>query len=830
MINIENLSQIIDHLSSALKLSQEPSIIGTAGIIRWDQATQKKQTVDMIRPYGASIDKYPNDNIVKINLSETPYIVIDIDGEGQLDELIDKYPTLQDTFATTTTAPHKQHYYVLPPEGHSKEELSGRTINRGNVDFLPFGCIFEGHFIDKSGINHNPTHKWAVINDNPPRPLTINEWKQLLDDTTSVPNSPKNIYGSRIYRKEWATIVQAWVDEGTTIKQMPNKDRNRLIRALTPVEYLRDINGKKKLPIPEPSYDLANKMAYRLAMNSALPPEYVQLAMEKVITEFWDFDLNSEQTQLRLYKQILGTIPTYPTADEVRESDDDLQTLLKRLNPGRRTAWIYSTSRSENYFIEVNLDNMRPRKTSRDDEGIVSQVTVLTAHGMVGHRGAMQELMGQMHRVKFVNKPSMPRCYYDHENEIDVYNLAEKSMYQDYAMPIDKISNDNILKKAIGLVMGEYADFYYHWLAHNMFGRPPQTVLALLSPAKYGSETGKSVLAMKIPSLLIGTTSRVDIRDLENGWGDVIYGSSLLCFNDVPEMTPSKWAPIYSTIRDMTTAGSKTKLNMKKQSYVEIDYSICYSFSANSWIPLDQHDRRFFVLSPQFLTDSSLKPLTEQEKEYITNLFESENLNEIPEMQEIANYCLYLYLNEPNKYHVELRSRAPMTREKQECMRMNTTFSSQIIVALEQGAEELAAMVDTKDLENLSSLLRFVIFQAENSELPRALIPWEWFYDMLGLVSHEGERKRRYASVISALGISKEDMAKKISRPQDVRYRDYQALTKIGIDLETAREMSKWSTNHAYELPTKGGLIRKYRQALIDITSTIENDNSMALD
>ena len=807
-------SDIKDFFKSKLDIE-----LGSGGRIVWDTSTNKKNVVDGNRPYNA--ESKPGDNIYKFNVGPTPYIIFDADGID-LEELHKQYPTLENTLYTTTTAVNKRHYYILPPVNNSKDELAGRKVNReAKFDIFTNGPIFEGHGIDHStSVNVVPGEPFSINNEEVVR-FSVEEWDTLLSYMSSLDaKTTHSLLGIRMPRQHEADILKEWLKIDSAYFKT-NVENNNLIRALWTSEYLDDIPPRsKKLEHPgELEYDLLNKAAYKMTMNACLSSTTRDEILEKIVTDVYGYRLDSPTTEQKLYKSIIGTLPYHDELAIEVDKQTTLQEELRTIYNKQKNGYLMTRSGKSYAFLEINIDTMRIVMKGRDNEYEMSLAHIKREFGLTQQDASvMQEIKDIIPEVKIVNIPTKPRVYFDFDNNIDVYNISPKSVYQDMAIPSETKPN-NVITRVIHSVMGEWEDLYYHWLAHAAFGEPPQTVLSLVTPEAGGSQSGKSVVSAYIPSRLIGSVAAIEVDELKSGWGDVTYGASVICINDMKKVNSKDWNEIYPKIRDESNKGLKRKKNMKHRAYIEVEQATSFTISANYFFPLEEHDRRFFVLRPQHLAGKTEK-LNDADSVKIWELLENSALSDFhPELQELTNYCKHLYQTDRWKYRDELFKKAPETDERIQCLAVDKSHSGRIIVALKNGPAEFEKLIDPKEKAAVAKLGMFLLYQYSHNHSNYVSLPWMWLHELLMRVQEDGNNQfkghtqRKPASVVKSLNLAEGELHTASIINQS--YRDENLMHKLGLP----KEWASWSVTNHYNLPFTPELEEEWRQWINDNNS-----------
>ena len=603
-----------------------------AGIWEFDAAGKKKPVV-AFRQDGLPLSSYPDDNMFKLRVDETPYMVIDVDG-GDIAELYQYMPSLQKTLTTTTTREDKFHIYIERPEDFPIT----RIVNAlPQIDILSNGIVFEGHL-------YNINKHYDIENKSKIVSLTPNEIAYLKG---LVPSGTKS-YTTKVANKRFNPGEKLLVEEylkGTL------KDERKLWKALTPKTEQKQ--GKSSYSVPPLAYDTFNTMAFYLALNEYIPHASVIGFLEKFLVKEHNINLNSPQTQQRLYKQIIPTLPVYEVDEFNDDFDSHIATAPKSSN-GLFKLLATTNYQGELKFVLIDKYSFIPQQMNgnimRSQKAISYMFPTLDADTWA--YGVPRTM------VELTSDPFKPQKSYDFTRNVFTLSTIRPS---EYLLELGErpTKPDNIITRAIEGIfkLGDAEstvdpeDFYYHWLAHVIFSsKQLLTVMCLATDANAQGGTGKSTLTMRLPMhiLPIGTTFKLD--NGSEGWGDAFHDSKLTCFDDLHDS--KDWNKLYNSIKKVTTGGY-TKRNLKGKGVILTNSSPCLSISANFLPRVDETDRRFFIWSPA-------EKLSDEEGRLLSKITEDFN-GYHNEIQEIADYCQYLYVNEKDKYHRELYIEAPVT-------------------------------------------------------------------------------------------------------------------------------------------------------------------------
>ena len=605
-----------------------------AGIWRFNSAGSKEPEV-AFRADNLPLSKYPKDNMLKLRIEETPYMVIDIDAPDAkvLMELYANLPSIKNTLTTTTTAETKQHVYIVRPEDFPLTRIVGALKN---VDILSNGVVFEGHL-------YNINEHYDIEND---KIVTLKphevDYLMSLVPKDLVKYGDKQIANKRFNPAE-KKLIEEYVN-GTIV------DERKLWKALTSKSEHKQ--GRSDYALPELSYDTFNTMAFYVALNEYIPHEMVIKFLEKVLTKEYGINLSSKQTQQRFYKQILPTLPVY----EIDDKNDSFEAHIAKA----------PVSRDGRFLLVSTIDQQGGQKFV-----LLDKYTLLpqSVNGTVLRtQKAVQFLFPTLDsdtytygvpQIELTSNPYQPHTAYDFDRGVFTLNTLRPTQYmQECGELVDK--PDNVLTRAIANIFMkteeatssvDTEDFYYHWLAHVIFSeRSLVTILSLSTDTTVQGGTGKSTFAAKLPMHILprGTVFAVD--ESSAGWGDAFHNSKLTCFDDL--YNSDKWAALYTKMKQ-ETSGTISKKNIKGGAMVITEASASLAISSNFLPKIDETDRRFFIWSPT-------AKLSQDEGFEISKMMADFNAYH-QDIQDIVSYCKYLYTHHRDKYAHELYIEAPKT-------------------------------------------------------------------------------------------------------------------------------------------------------------------------
>lgn len=601
-----------------------------AGIWKFN-SNGKKEPIVAFRPDGLPIDKYPKDNMYKLRIDTTPYMVIDVDG-GDIAQLYKEMPSLQKTLTTTTTADNKFHIYVVRPEEFPITRIVGALPQ---VDILSNGIVFEGHLYD--------INEYYDIENDDIVSLNHNEISYLM---SLVPKGI-NSYTPKIANKRFNPAEKKLIEEyvnGTLA------DERNLWKMLTPKADQKQ--GRSDYIAPKLAYDTFNTMAFYLALNEYIPHEMVIKFLEKFLVKEHRLNLGSRETQQRLYKQIIPTLPVY----EIDDKNDSFDAHIAKAPISRDGQFmLVSTIDYSGNLKYVLLDKYT--HLPQDIGG-----TILRAQKSVQY--LYPTLDSDMFTygvpmIELTSDPYKPYKAYDFNRRVFTLSTLKPTQYLLECGQLDAKPN-NILTRAIEKIFEvpkdahasvDPEDFYYHWLAHIIFSQKQMsTIISLSTDSTVQGGTGKSTFTAKLPMHILPRGTVFTVDEGTASWGDAFYNSKLTCFDDLHDT--DKWSKLYTTMK-RETSGTISKKNIKGGATTISETSACISISSNFLPKIDETDRRFFIWAPT-------EKLSEEEGLEIAKIMSDFNRYS-QDIQDIVSYCKYLYNNYQDKYTKELYIEAPKT-------------------------------------------------------------------------------------------------------------------------------------------------------------------------
>ena len=431
-----------------------------AGIWEFDAEGNKKAKV-AFRQDGLDIQAYPQDNMFKLRIDSTDYMVIDVDG-GDIMALYQAIPSLAKTLTTTTTKPGKYHIYIRRPEEFPITRIVGALPK---IDLLSNGIVFEGHL-------YNINEHYDIENDEIVT-LTLNEEAYLMG---LVPRGITT-YTQKVMNKRFVPWEKELIEEylkGTL------KDERKLWKALTPKSEQKP--GKANYAAPDLAYDTFNTMAFYLALNEFIPHEMVIRFLEKYLVKEHNINLGSRETQQRLYKQIIPTLPVYETDDY----NDSFDAHISKA----------PVSRDDRFKVVRTIDNSgNPKYVLLDKYTHVPQDinnTILRSQKAVQYLYPTLDADTWTYglpEVELTSNPYLPQKSYSFDRHVFTLSTLKPTQY---LLECGELAEkpSNVLTKAIEKIFlltdeatssVDHEDFYYHWLAHIIFSTRQMSTLLSLS-------------------------------------------------------------------------------------------------------------------------------------------------------------------------------------------------------------------------------------------------------------------------------------------------------------------------------------------------------------
>lgn len=601
---------------------------------RWKMVNGRKEPIVAYRQDYQPLDKFKDDNMYKLRAEDHNVIVIDLDAPSTdiVSMLMQNMPTLAQTFTTTTTNPNKQHIYIKRPEEFPITRIVGAWPK---VDVLSNGIVFEGHLHD---VNEHYDMENTTILELKPREIDF-----LM---SIVPTSTLNKKHNQEANKRFAPYEKQIIEDYIADKL---DDKRRLWKLLTPKDKA---DKNRTYTCPPLAYDTFNTIAYYLALNEYIPHQTVISFLEHMLVKEYNINLNSKETQTRLYKQIIPTLPIY----EIDDYNENFDAHMAKA----------PISRTNQHRVISTIDNSGALKYILVDKytyvPIVTNDTILRGQKSLAHLFPTLNADTWTFGIPFVeitSNPYAPRISYDLDRDLFTLSMIVPTQY---ILNIGAVSQkpNNVLTKAISKIFEQDEDsqcsvdpedFYYHWLAHILFStKQLSTVMSLSTASNVQGGTGKSTFTAKLPMHILPRGMVKTIDEETAKWGDAFHNTKLTCFDDLHDT--KHWSELYARIK-RETSGTIKAVNQKGGSITISDKSACIAVSSNFYPKVDETDRRFFIWAPT-------EKLTDEEGLVIAEIMSDYTVYR-QEIQDIANYCFHLFTSEQDKYYRELYIEAPTT-------------------------------------------------------------------------------------------------------------------------------------------------------------------------
>lgn len=774
--------------------------LSPAGI--WDYDLQEgKKPINPNRADYLPLSKHPEDNMFKYRLDDTDYLVVDADGID-IGELENDYPILKDTFFTTTTKPTNRHYYLLPPEGKKwpRNRVVGLEGSK-SYDLFTSGLLFEGHVHNK-----NPNYSIGTKDIKRVDDVDYKNFSRIMKPKNKQSSNYHNT--PRVNNFKMRDAVEQYIAHYTSPddkrKKFTNAQQNNLIRLVVAHEYIEQLPANtKRIPWPSLTHMGFNTIVYKLTYNGAIDHTTRDKFIDLVLIHEYDIDPNSQQTKDHLQKSIYATLPRF---NKLSDDQDEypVQETLKQTQLSDDYACIKTRINRQFMFAEIDPTTLNLRASGKDDELFFNDKVLNSIYQQhLSSSFTLADLISSLPELKIVSFPNLPKTFMDYDNNIECLNISPTTAYKENATPTNE-EPDNVVTRAVRSYLNDQAPIYYHWLAHHMWNKKvPQMVPAFVTPKEDGGGTGKTTLAGHLPSRLLGSGVAVKEADVVKGWADTTRGRSLVMINDMSDM--SVWDMVYGTIRDATTGGLRRLGNTKYGGFVETTQSTGFAVSANFMLPLEELDRRFWVMKPQHM-EGKCAPLNIGDRNDIYDMMEESALTDYhPEIQELANYLRYLWDEKRNEYKSVLGQFAPKTEYLVECIHQGKNHSQQLLSMLRVGPESVEMLLHEDGLNDVIELYRFMIFQYHNThDLGYVSLPWMVMASLLFCTSHNEHMLDKPASVAAALDVAQSKF--KNTGTINHKYRDRQLLIDAGVNPEFA----DYTVASHYKLEVTEPLMNKY--------------------
>jgi len=741
-----------------------------------------------------------NFNVTKTYLgerSESKHNIVVIDIDGIPPQLIEeRLPELKHTLTTTTTKAHHKHYYLIVPEDFPSARIIGcqlatSTDDAHKFDILSSGIVAEGY--PMSVVDNAAPMQRAT-------PETIVFLKSYIAATTYNTAPRGAFYKNRAY----ARSIEEAVDSFPTNKT----DMKKLLKATVPIAIFNANykSSKGKIKFPALSYQMFNDMATKLSYNIALTHTVRDQYLNMLLTDVYELQLNSSKTQQILHKQIL---PSLPRNEYIEEDEDAFAARLEHTRIGNFYTVKYIVEKQMNY-AQLNARTLKMRQIGKHGTSGMSSAALLAELPM------SKEDLDMIPTVKLVDDPFARYIEYDEEHEITTLNVTFKTVYEEQATPSpDK--PDNCITRLIHSVLGKHFSYskhegksinseelYYHWLSWMIFS-PKEGLLLVPVMATHqlvAGGTGKSHVLGTIPDRLCGSIKTASEKDIDSGWGDLVIGTKGILFNDLKDK--KYWDAIVGFIKDYGTASLRRTTNLKKGNMMTLDIpKLMSSISCNFLPSVDPSDRRLWFLKPQHI-DGNTERLTTRDVAILDGILGDKKTHH-EEFQELANYLMYLFQNEQDKFIVELTAYAPHTEYRDAALLEDKNYSSRVLPAIAQGPDQLEAIMN--DHTELEFFYAFILFQYKDIGESYITLPYQFMDAILEEVrerEHESAGIKK-AGVASALGIEVDSIKNHTS---DKRGKNFKAEFECAADYTEGGQL---------KIVISASVIEKYRARLRQI-------------
>ncbi len=704
-----------------------------------EDGISKKKAIDAKRVDKLSWDKYPNDNMGRLFLTED-ILVLDIDGAETIFNsdntitIIDLNITIPYGLYTTTTAENKYHFYY----GADTLDIPNRIValHNSTIDVFTYGTVFEGHTFSE----HHQLHEGDII-DAPQELLhSIEEWCVSNDLEVTQTNEPLGIT-SHINRYN---VVQAFL--ANTLET--TKQWNAFFKVIMPMEYLPKRKNGLNISKFKLSYDMFNKIAVKLTTTAELDfNEHTVPTLRKLLT-LWGVNPDSKQSKTTMWGNILPSLPQHESVFRysVEEDDKTFQEHLD-LQPGTMTPIFRVVEKSKIFFLQVDKYSQIPV-----EHGGSYYLDIKAAQALNPERAIVNEagdVVGWDDGVPIVytiNNPYEPQYILDNKYDRHTINLYTPTDYILQAEVDHKISEENLVFKAVVSTIGKrYLDLYLAYSAQILFGRTSPTMVLWMAALKTElGGSGKSVVTLELFSLMLGTAaSAIDTKTVSSGWGDVVTSTKILSMEDMPQLSPKEWELVYSNIKQQNT-NSYRKLNMKGGAVKSQRVSIAITGSTNHRLSLSPSDRRFLCLEPAHFHGES-EPLNGTERLELAQLLQAHDYDE--RVQEYVNYLYYIFdKGFSDDIKKALFIEAPDTIYRPKWVSGGETNSQNVIHALPHPRDLMdLCKVAPDDISNHLLFLFKMVLHAYNPDTKKTAVSWKWFEEILPYVQADKYKDAQYS-------------------------------------------------------------------------------------
>lgn len=735
------------------------------------------------------------DNFLKHSIEDSPYLIVDIDNPDKVQAILTKYPSLNQCFHSTTTQANKRHYYLLPPEG--KEWPIGRKIHLDDkaYDLLSFGVCWEGH----------ATPNYSIKDKYPPAVATEAEYTDISKLFTTKINKGEVHYKHRpiVMNKR---ALRAIAKEYPKITQ---KQRNTLIKSITNKEYRAKIpKNTNKIKMPPLTHTHFLTMIFKLTY-SGMSGQERDAFLNKLLATEYDIDPQSTESIKRL-SSMTQSLPYLESIEITQAKQSTAERLAASSFDGDfGPAKIAIAGHTQ--IVLVDLDTHKLREIEDQQTIISTQMLGDLYQEHIGYEIDLGAYLDTLPRVKLVNNPFKTKLYMDYDNNIMCLNQMDKSKYY-----IDAVSNPNKPKNVLTALgdssLGIYQRMYWVWLAHLMYGEhAPQMFFIMYSGKTKRGASGKTALTSHIPSRLCTSAVTINLSKQKADFS-VAKQFSHHIYNDITEL--EQWHQVYAQYRNESTGGQRSVSSNKfEKDSLTTDAS---SMSASmNFVPfIDSLDRRSFMVTPQHLEPNRTKPLNETQASELHRMLELTPLAEedIPELQELANWLLYIFQNTTKDELRQINGIVEPTEYWQDCVAAGKSNSASLLISIERGPEYIRQFIDEADIEVYHKLITFLVYQATVGNKAHKIevsLPKEWFWEMLTITRNSPDQlHKKTATIQRALG--KEDVPRFFRNPSE-RFKQFKLLTTMK---EFPNGYQGWTLSTQASIDIESPVLQAYHREL----------------
>ncbi len=756
-------------------------------------SNDKKKAIDAKRVDSLSWEKYPDDNMGRLFLTED-ILVLDIDGaethfnDDNTVTIVDLDITIPYGLYTQTTAQNKYHFYYAADTLDIPNRII--AIHNSTIDVFTYGTVFEGHTFSE----HHQLNEGDIIDIPPLLLASIEEWVAENSLEVAVGNGE---LGMTSHIDRYNVVVAFLGDTLTTTKQW-----NAFFKTVMPAEYHpKRLNGlnisKFKL-----SYDLFNKLAVKLTTTAELDfNEHVVPTLRKLLT-MWDVNPDSKQSKTIMWGNILPSLPQHESVFRYSVEEDD-KTFQEHLAQqiGTSSPVFRVIEKSKVFFMEVDRFTQLP--VAHGGSYYFDQKAAQALHperNIVSEDGKIVGWDDGVPLVYTINNPYEPSYLLDKTGRHTI-NLYAPTDYILQAEPATTIDDSNLVYKAVCSTIGEtYLELYLAYSAQILFGRSSPTMVLWMAALKTEmGGSGKSVVTLELFSLMLGAAAAgIDSKTVASGWGDVVTSTKVLSLEDMPNMSSKEWELVYSNIKQQNT-NSYRKLNMKGGSVVSQRVSIAITGSTNHRLTLSPSDRRFLCLEPAHFHGLS-DPLDDVERLELAQLLRSYDHDE--RVQEYVNHLFHIYdKGFSDKIQSALFIEAPDTIYRPKWVSGGETNSQNIIHALPHPRDLMdLCKVAPDDLSSHLLHLFVMVLNAYNPDTEKTAVSWKWFEEILPYVQADKYKDAQYSksSIEKMLHVDFKNVGK------------YAKTWRENLPSEVDPTWSKWAYE-GYTFPLSAEELKNYQ-------------------